>query len=63
MTQPLPDRPRKGRGAVSNQAGRFERHATEATDAHVATVRGKGYMLGNRVSLTKTTARRRGGAP
>jgi DNA repair photolyase len=31
--QPLPpDRPKKGRGAVSNRAGRYEPHAREATD-------------------------------
>ncbi len=32
MDAPLPDRPRKGRGAVSNRAGRFEPHASEPVD-------------------------------
>ncbi len=32
MDAPLPDIPRKGRGAVSNRAGRFEPHASEAVD-------------------------------
>ena len=32
MDVPLPDTARKGRGAVSNRAGRFETHAREAVD-------------------------------
>ena len=32
MDDPLPDRPRKGRGAVSNRTGRYERLISEATD-------------------------------
>ena len=32
MDPPLPHIPRKGRGAVSNRAGRFEPHASEAVD-------------------------------
>ncbi len=32
MDDPLPDLPRKGRGAVSNRAGRFEPHVSEAVD-------------------------------
>ena len=32
MDAPLPDRPRKGRGAVSNRSGRFEPHAYEKID-------------------------------
>lgn len=32
MVDELPDRPRKGRGAVSNRAGRFEPHARVAID-------------------------------
>ncbi len=32
MDAPLPDRPRKGRGAVSNRSGRFEPHAYEPVD-------------------------------
>ncbi len=32
MDVPLPDTPRKGRGAVSNRAGRFEPHTREAVD-------------------------------
>jgi DNA repair photolyase len=32
MVDRIPDMPRKGRGAVSNRAGRYETHATEAVD-------------------------------
>jgi len=32
MVEALPDRPRKGRGAISNHAGRFEAHARVAVD-------------------------------
>ena len=32
MDKPLPDMPRKGRGAVSNVTGRFEPHRTIAID-------------------------------
>ena len=32
MDTPIPDTPRKGRGAVSNRAGRFEAHASIAID-------------------------------
>ncbi len=32
MVQSLPDRPRKGRGAVSNRSGRYEAYATESVD-------------------------------
>jgi DNA repair photolyase len=32
MDDALPDRPHKGRGAVSNRAGRYERHTRQAVD-------------------------------
>jgi DNA repair photolyase len=55
MEQGLPDRPRKGRGSVSNRTGRFERHAVEAVDDGWGTAEDEPPPL--RTTLTRDTSK------